>query len=53
MKLTNCRAMLVFKVIAYNMAKNGEIVYIVNTIVKLMIKLMALQITQLIAQPMQ
>ena len=35
MKLTNCRAMLVFKVKAYNMAKNGEIVYISNTIFKL------------------
>ena len=45
--------MLVFKVIAYNMAKNGEIVYISNTIFKLMTKLMAVQIAKLIAEPIQ
>ena len=42
MKLTNCRAMLVFKV--NGMAKNGEKVYIVNPFFKLMTMLMALQI---------
>ena len=52
MKLTNCRAMLIFKVKGV-MAKNDEIVNIVNTILKLLTKLMALQIAWLIAQSMQ
>ena len=35
------------------MTKNYELVYIVNTIFKLMTKLIALQIAELMAQPMQ
>ena len=52
MKVTNCRGMLIFKGKGV-LAKNDEIVNVVNTIFKLLTKLMALQIAWLIAQSMQ